>query len=266
MSIELTLDKAKVRRSFAAAADSYDGLAGLQRQVGLELLRRFPLRRGDDVLVDVGCGTGFLSHQLASVFLGKQLIALDLAMPMLQTCRRNYPAMSAQYICADAEKLPFASSSIDQIYSNLALQWAQDLSATLLDFNQVLKGNGRLVFATFGPQTLHELKAAWAAVDGFTHVNSFYAAEQIEGFLREAGFASSRLQSRVYQTHYASVESLMRELKGIGAHNVNRGRNPKPTTRTQLQNMVRQYQQQMPGQSIVASYEIIFVEADCKHA
>lgn len=263
MSIELTLDKVKVRRSFSAAADSYDGLAGLQRQVGLELLRRFPLRCGDDVLVDVGCGTGFLSHQLASAFLGKQLIALDLAMPMLQTCRRNYPGMSAQYVCADAEKLPFASNSIDQIYSNLALQWAQDLSATLLDFKRVLKGKGRLVFATFGPQTLHELKTAWAAVDDFTHVNSFYAVEQIEGFLHAAGFENSCLESRLYQSDYLSVEGLMRELKGIGAHNVNRDRNPKPTTKTQLQAMIGHYQKQMAGQGIVASYEIIFVQANC---
>ena len=83
-----------------------------------------------------------------------RLIALDLALPMLQTSRRNYPGMAAQYLCADAENLPLSARSVAQIYSNLALQWAQDLEATFAGFKQVLERGGRLTFATFGPETL----------------------------------------------------------------------------------------------------------------
>ena len=255
------LDKAKVMRSFAAAAQTYDGLAGLQRQVGLELLARFPQRQPGGVWLDLGCGTGFISHQLAADFSGRQMIALDIALPMLQTSRRKYPDMPVRYLCGDAEKLPIAGNSIDQIYSNLALQWVQDLPASCVDFKRVLKNPGQLVFATFGPKTLRELKAAWAKVDDFMHVNSFHSADQIQGFLHTAGFKRVILESKLYQSAYPDVESLMRELKGIGAHNVNRQRNPKPTTKTQLKSMIKHYPAQMVGQGILASYEIIFVKA-----
>lgn len=261
MMLELSLDKGKVRRSFAAAAQSYDSVAQLQREVGLSLLRRSPLKQQvDQVVMDVGCGTGFLSHQLAAS-LPRQLLAFDIALPMLQTCRAHYQTMNADYLCGDAERLPVKDGSIDQIYSNLALQWAQDLHEAIQGFARALKQSGRLVFATFGPQTLRELKAAWASVDFYTHVNEFRSAEQIAGFLKLAGFFDLQVETEMYVNRYRSVEELMRELKSLGAHNVNRGRNPKPTTKTQLQQMIGHYQAQMTGKEILASYEIIFVQA-----
>ena len=261
MTGEVYLDKAKVRHSFAAAAQTYDGLARLQRQVGLELLSRFPQHKSADVILDLGCGTGFISHQLWSTFTGNQMIALDIALPMLQTSRRKYPAMPVQYLCADAEKLPIASHSIDQIYSNLALQWAQALQASCVDFKRVLKKQGELIFSTFGPETLRELKDAWAEVDDYMHVNVFHSAELIHDYLQLAGFKEISLQTQTYQTAYSDVEGLMRELKGIGAHNVNRQRNRKPTTKSQLTSMISHYPRQSAGQGIIASYEIIFVKA-----
>lgn len=261
MMLELNLDKDKVRRSFAAAAQNYDSVAQLQRQVGLSLVRRFPLRDPlHQVVLDVGCGTGFLSHQLAASLPG-YLLALDIALPMLQTCRAHYQNMSAGYLCGDAEWMPIKDKSIDSIYSNLALQWAQDLSETLCGFKRILRPSGRLVFATFGPKTLQELKAAWAHVDAYKHVNEFHSATEIENYLTLAGFGGLRIENEVYVSRYDSVETLMRELKGLGAHNVNRERNPKPTTKTQLQHMIEHYQAQMPGEDILASYEIIFVQA-----
>lgn len=257
----LALDKTKIRRSFAAAAHSYDGLAGLQRRVGLELLGRFPLAAETGILLDLGSGTGFLTQELAKAAPGEQLVALDIALPMLQTSRLKHPDMPAQYLCADAEKLPFTENSIARIYSNLALQWLENLPSVFADCRRILRADGQLVFATFGPSTLHELKTAWAAVDGYTHVNAFYSLEQIRAFLQAAGFDTVGSDSQLYQYQYPTVMALMQELKGIGAHNVSLARNPKPTTKSQLHRMISHYQALMPGADIIASYEIIIVQA-----
>lgn len=261
MSRDSRLDKSKIKRSFAAAAGSYDDLAALQRHVGLTLLEKYPLQRAAGMVLDVGCGTGFLTRHLAVDRARQSLVALDIALPMLQFSRQKNADLPAHYICADAEKMPFAARCVQQIYSNLALQWCQDLSAVFSDFKRMLNGGGQLVFATFGPDTLRELKAAWAAVDEFAHVNEFYAPDQIIGFLREAGFKAISSDAVIYRSSYPSVMALMRELKGIGAHNVNLARNRKPTTRQQLQRMIGRYEQHMADSGVIASYEIIFIRA-----
>ncbi|WKJ88840.1 malonyl-ACP O-methyltransferase BioC [Methylomonas montana] len=261
MSLPAVLDKTKIRRSFAAAAVSYDSLAALQRQVGMALLEKFPLQPAAGPVLDMGCGTGFLTRQLGAANVNQTLLALDIALPMLQAARRNNRNVPADYLCADAEKLPFAADTVRQIYSNLALQWCQDLAAVFADARRILMSGGQLAFSTFGPATLRELKAAWATVDGFVHVNDFYSSEQIQDFLHTAGLTTVDVESVLYQSRYPSVLALMHELKGIGAHNVSQARNRRPTTRGQLQQMIRHYEVSMVGQEITASYEIIFVRA-----
>lgn len=255
------LDKAKIRRSFAAAAESYDSAAILQRQVGLALLDKFPLQPAPGWVLDVGCGTGFLTRCLACGSLDQSCLALDIALPMLQASRRNNRDLPVDYVCADAENLPFADNSLQQVYSNLALQWCQDLSAVFADVRRILKPEGQLVFSTFGPETLKELKAAWAGVDDFAHVNDFYSVGEICEFLALAGLGRVDVETVMYRLSYPSVLALMQELKHLGAHNVSDARNRRLTTRSQLQHMIRQYESSMVNGEIVASYEIIFVRA-----
>jgi malonyl-CoA O-methyltransferase len=255
------LDKTKIRHSFAAAAESYDAAALLQRQVGLALLQKFPLQSAPGWVLDVGCGTGFLTRRLAFNSFSQPCLALDIALPMLQASRRNNGAVPVEYVCADAEKLPFADQSLQQVYSNLALQWCQNLPALFADVRRLLKPDGQLVFSTFGPATLHELKAAWSGVDDFAHVNDFYSVEEIRGFLQAAGLGRIEMDAAMYRLSYPAVLALMRELKDLGAHNVSLARNRRLTTRSQLQQMIRQYEKNMINGEISASYEIIFVRA-----
>ena len=253
------LDKNKIKRSFAQAVPSYDAAASLQRQVGDVLLERFPPILCSGPLVDLGCGTGYLTRHIAAGMSVAEIIALDIALPMLAASQQKNGLAGINYVCADAEKLPMLAQSIQQIYSNLALQWCQDLPTVFADCRRVLKADGQLVFTTFGPATLHELKTAWAAVDDFPHVNEFYTAQAISGFLGQAGFNAMTVESEIYQLSYPSVMALMHELKDLGAHNVNVDKARNITTRRQLQGMIASYEAAMPGASVLASYEIVFV-------
>jgi malonyl-CoA O-methyltransferase len=253
----MALDKIKIKQSFGNASQTYDSVAELQRNVGRNLLESFLPKNLTGKVVDLGCGTGFLTQALLPHC--ADLIALDLALPMLQTTREKL-GKKVDYVCADAEQLPFLTESINIIFSNLALQWCFPIDKALHELHHILAKDGTLIFSTFGSETLCELKSAWANVDNFTHVNEFYTALQLKSALEKAEFANIEIQSRCYISRYDSVLTLMHELKHIGAHNVNLQRCKNLTTKKSLATMMANYSCNESNE-IVATFEVISVIA-----
>ena len=166
------IDKARARASFGRAAETYDAAAILQKQVRDEMLSRLDLVKiSPQVILDAGCGTGAASHALQKRFAKSQVVSLDFALPMLQKTRSHdlgllsklkslFGSTKQSLLCADIEALPLASASTGLIWSNLAIQWCNDLDAALQEFHRVLQPEGLLMFSTFGPDTLRELRVA----------------------------------------------------------------------------------------------------------
>ena len=260
-------DKKDVRKAFSQAVSSYDAMAALQRTAAKDLLKYERIGRLTETVLDIGCGTGFLTGELLKSLDCQQLIALDLALPMIKATKEKYSAVTnLQYLCADAELLPLADNVVDRVFSNVALQWCQDLSAVFTEIKRILKPNGSLVFSTFGSQTLQELKQAWASVDDFSHVNEFYNAKQIREYLNTTGYQEIVITEKIYTSHYDSVMALMRELKGIGAHNVMTGRNHNMTGKSKMQAMINYYEILRINDRIPATFEIINISCRNKES
>lgn len=258
----MTLTKARIKRSFAKASVTYDSVAQLQRTAGRQLINTIDAKEIKGCLLDLGCGTGFLTSQLEANTNHEIVIALDIALTMLQTMQEKWVGQNViKYVCADAEHLPFIENSIDSVFSNLALQWCSNLGNVFRDIKRVLKPDGRLIFSTFGPQTLHELKNAWATVDNYNHVNSFYTKDQLHDFLTHAGYTKVEITSTFHVSRYTSVWTLMQELKYLGAHHVIAGRNKKITTKTAMEKMITAYECYKLGDKIPATFEVINVIA-----
>jgi malonyl-CoA O-methyltransferase len=252
-------EKRWVGRSFGAAAPGYDGLAGLQRAVGLGLLSRWPERiAAPGAILDVGAGTGYFAVELMKRHPESRLIALDIAEGMLRVAReRLRGGEAASCVCGDAEALPLADRSVSLIFSNLAIQWCPNLVAVFREFRRVLKPGGVVLFSTFGAATLAELRLAWAAVDAYSHVNDFADADDIAAALDEAGFGDVVLDAEIRMLEYRDVGSLMRELKGLGAHNVTVGRPRHLTGKTAMQRMFDAYGAKTETGGIRASFETV---------
>ena len=160
------MDKARVRASFDRAAQTYDAAAILQKLVRTEMLNRLDLVKiKPKVILDAGCGTGHGSFALQKKFSRAQVVSLDIALGMLQKTHQQQPFISKLFrqknlICADIERLPIANSSLGMVWSNLALQWCNDLDAAFSEVSRVLQPNGLFMFSTFGPDTLKELGVA----------------------------------------------------------------------------------------------------------
>ncbi|KAB7624431.1 malonyl-ACP O-methyltransferase BioC [Alkalilimnicola sp. S0819] len=257
-------DKRWVSRSFAAAAGSYDEVAVLQREVADRLLERLELvRLSPERILDAGSGTGYASAALRRRYPGARLYALDIAQPMAAASRdRGSWRRRIHGVCGDAEQLPLASASIDLVVSSLALQWCRDLDAALTEFFRVLRPGGLLIFTSFGPDTLRELRTAWAAVDEYSHVNAFVDMHDVGDALVRAGFADPVLDVEPFTLTYEAVPDLMRDLKALGAHNVTVGRNRGLTGRGRLQAMMRAYEDFRDAQGrLPASYEVVHAHA-----
>lgn len=254
------LDKNAIRSSFDRAAPSYDQHAVLQREIESRLLERLEFQRIEpSTILDLGCGTGSASRTLTKQFPKAGVIALDWAPAMLAKVGAGQKTRSSlSTLCADMHSLPLAARSTDLVFSSLALQWSYDLRAVFSEFRRIMKADAMLVFTCFGPDTLHELKQAWRAVDDLPHVNDYPDMHDIGDELLAAGFREPVMDTERLTLEYPDVMSLMHELKGIGAHNVASQRSHGLTGKTRLKNMLQAYEPFRRGGRYPASYEIIY--------
>jgi malonyl-CoA O-methyltransferase len=254
------LDRRRVRAAFDAAVAGYDAVAVLQAEVRRRLLERLDLvkirpRR----VLDAGCGTGHGARALLQRYRRSAVVALDLAPGMLHAARHGRPWLRRlDAVCADAAELPLAAGSVDLVFSNLMLQWCNDPSEVFAEFRRVLKPGGLLMFTSFGPDTLKELRDAWRQADGYTHVSRFIDMHDLGDALLRAGLQGPVMDMEHFTLNYRDVRSLMRDLKAMGAHNATAGRNRGLTGRGRLAAVEAAYEGLRRDGRLPATWEVVY--------
>jgi malonyl-CoA O-methyltransferase len=263
------LDKARVRASFDRAAMTYDAAAVLQTEVRQRMFERLDLvKLQPRRILDAGCGTGHASALLGQRFRGAEVISLDIAMGMLKqtlagrSLIQRLTGRAARIgVCADIERLPLADQSLDLIWSNLAIQWCNDLDQAFGEMHRSLRTGGLVMFSTFGPDTLKELRAA-ASVDAeHVHVSRFIDMHDIGDALVRAGFSAPVLDVERFVLTYDDVMGVMRDLKAIGAHNAAQGRHRGLLGRGFLQKLTAAYEPFRMEGKLPATYEVVYGHA-----
>ncbi len=254
------LDRRQVRLAFDRASAGYDGAAVLQARVRAELLERLELVKLRPVVVlDLGAGTGHAARELRRRYRGALVVALDIAPGMLRQARRNSrPFRRFERVCADAFRLPLKDASVHLVFSNLMLQWCDDLDQVLSEIRRVLEPGGFLGFSTFGPDTLRELRSAWSRVDTAAHVHDFLDMHDVGDALTRAGFVEPVLDVERIELTYCDALALTRDLKGIGAHNVTTGRPRGLTGKGKWRAMTSAYEAFRRNGRLPASYEVVY--------
>ncbi|OYY93329.1 MAG: malonyl-[acyl-carrier protein] O-methyltransferase BioC [Hydrogenophilales bacterium 28-61-23] len=277
--------KRAIRHSFQRAADRYDEAAFLQHEVA---------RRLDDHLdgvkiepkriLDAGCGTGFGSSLLRARYPRADVVGLDLADAMLHQAAarlrgsvweklraRLMPNVPNFFpLCGDIEHLPLSRGSFDMAWSSLALQWvgggADGLQTSFKEMHRVLKPGGLFIFASFGPDTLKELRAASADMDGHQHVNRFIDMHDVGDALVHAGFSNPVMEMEQITLTYADLAALLRDLKAIGAHTVLEGRREGLMGKSAWRRLLLNYETFRQNERLPASYEVVYGHAWAERA
>ncbi len=258
------LDKSAVRKSFNRCADDYDRLAALQAEVLARLLERLDwVRLQPERVLDLGCGTGQAIPSLRKRYRGARIIALDLAERMLARARRRYGLLDRKWLInADFEAPPLKNDCIDLVFSNLSLQWSNDLPATLRELQRIGREGGLLQFTTFGVDTLKELRAAWREIDERPHVHGFPDLHDIGDWMLAAGLREPVVDVETITLEYGDFRDLLRDLKGIGASNADIGRGRGLLTPARLRALEAAYRRQGFREGRYrASYEVVYGHA-----
>lgn len=276
-----------IQQHFNHAAPSYDDAAILQKTVAERIDERLELTTVEPkTILDLGAGTGLLTEQVIRRYPDAQLFAVDLSPSMLKIATPRFtaprwPALNpkvnqflqnckltkalatktaATAINADVYQLPFADNSVDLIVSNLMLQWCDDLDSVFAEFRRVLRSEGLLMFTTFGPDTLKELRQAWQSVDAnYEHVNNFIDMHDIGDALIRNGFGQPVMDMEIFTLTYDKPMGVLKDLKAIGATNANKQRNNGLMGKQRFASMLNAYDElRNPNDNkIPATYEVV---------
>lgn len=265
-------DKRVLRRRFDRAARGYDEAAALAREVAARMDERLGLLRAvPGRVLDLGSGTGHGARLLHRRYPGAVVVEADLSFAMLEQSRRHdgwlrrgvrrMTGSSEPRVCADAERLPFADAVFDMVWSNLALQWIGPPQDALAELYRVLRPGGVCLFSTLGPDTLKELRAAYARADATVHVHRFIDLHDYGDMLVDARFADPVMDMEQLTLTYPDVQALLRELKASGAGNVDPGRKPGLSGRSPLARMAGAYEACRCDGRLPATFEVVYGHA-----
>ena len=255
-------DPARVRAGFSRKAARHDRDPFVQNEVRARLLERLDLvLLQPAVVLDLGCGPGRGAADLARRYRRAQVLALDHALPMLDRVRRHRPWWrSIQAVAGDAMAMPLADASVDLVFSSLMLQWC-DVDRVFRECRRVLRPGGLLMFTTLGPDTLRELKFAWARVDSHAHVNPFLDMHDIGDALVRARLADPVMDVETLTVTYDAPDVMLRDVRDAGAGNLNPDRAPGLAGRARRESLITALQQQRRDARLSLSMEVVYGHA-----
>ena len=265
-------DKRLLRLRFDRVAPHYEGAAALAREIAARMLERLDLLRAvPQRVLDLGSGSGHGARLLRRRYPEATVVECDFSFAMLrrsaghgtfwQRGMRRMMGASEPRVCADMERLPFADGSFDLAWSNLALQWLGEPATAFAELHRVLRPGGVCFFSTLGPDTLKELRAAYAEADRHAHVHRFIDLHDYGDMLVHARFADPVMDMEYLTLTYPDVDALLRELRASGAGNVDPQRNPGLTGKSVLPRMLEAYAAYSHEGRIPATFEVVYGHA-----
>lgn len=270
--INSPIHQRRVRRAFGGSSHTYDQHAVLQREIGDRLLSHLQCAKIEPKrILDIGCGTGYFTRLLTQHYKKANVIAADLAEPMVLHTRAHHSRRlpwhgKRLHAVADGAELPFANGSFDIVTSNLAIQWVTEPQRMIAEMRRVLAPGGLMLFSTFGRRTLMELRQSLAAISSkkAALVLPFPDVMTLGDILNELPVEVPVVDADLFTLTYPDTMALVRELKGLGASAAAIQNRPQGLYgRKLLKDLADIYaqQHQMEDGKLRASFEALYAQA-----
>jgi len=210
-----TARKAEIGAAFGAAALHYDASASVQRLVAAHLAAMAARERlsPDAQILEIGCGTGLLTHEIRVCWGDANLIATDIAPEMLDVAGRRGAA--SQLLAMDGEDPVFEGPRFDLILSSLAFQWFADMDAALARLHALLRPGASLYFATMGAESFASWRAAHEQCGETAGIADYPTLATLQAMLAQHEDAFVCEEHHILPEHGGAA--LVRHFRGIGA-------------------------------------------------
>ncbi|MBI5893475.1 MAG: methyltransferase domain-containing protein [Deltaproteobacteria bacterium] len=273
--------KQRIKQQFSSSAQNYDSKAGFQKKIAEELLNYIVPQLADcnlqlATILDIGCGTGFLTIPLAETFSNVKVYAIDIAHPMVKTARLK-TRESQFFLTADCDSLPYKNCQFDLLASSLTYQWSGNLDTAFKEAHRILEKGGMFAFSMLGQKTFKELRECYKEASHISNKNglppfmNFHSEDNVISKLKKTGFSGTSCLVDLKIEHYPNMLELLRTLKTIGAGNPFDSRDKNLGKGQILKKMAEIYQKKFKSLShdshltshgcIYATYEVMFFTA-----
>lgn len=246
----MSINKALVAQRFAKAGQSYVEHAVVQKQISAQLfeyLKTYCPQSLPSVL-EIGCGSGNLTHLFESYFQVEQLFLNDLYADVDQ---HFLNLKHVNWLIGDIEQLTLPPS-LDAVFSSSALQWMTDLPTLLHRIHDALKPNAYFGFSTFGADNLTEIKQLTG--QGLNYISLEFLKRQLE----QQDFEVLFIEQEVKQIYFDHPKSVLQHLKATGVTATAKSHR---WTKQSLQQFYLDYQQFYGEQGFSLTYHPIYVIA-----
>jgi malonyl-CoA O-methyltransferase len=219
LSLDDALPETRAARRAFDRALRFESACFIHDEARTRLLERLELvRLAPTVAVDLGCATGRVAAALAARYSAARVLGIDSSRRMLQRAAAA-AGEEVRLVAGDATALPLRAASVELVFANLVLPWCRP-ERVFAEVARVLTDGGALMFATLGPDSLQEVRAAFAAVDERIHVHAAFDMHDLGDLVMAAGLAEPVLDVDRIEVTYADVAGLVRDLRAVGAINV----------------------------------------------
>ncbi|MFB0873671.1 MULTISPECIES: methyltransferase [unclassified Sphingobium] len=217
--------KQRISDAFGAAADRYDDHAGPQR-FAASLVADLAQRQkpaGVRRILEIGCGTGFLTRDIQARWPGADLVVTDLSPRMVERAAAG-GLVAGTFLTMDGEAPAFDGPWFDLILSSLAFQWFDDLAGAIARLAGLLTPGGGLFFSTMGEGSFAAWRAAHAASGVAAGIPAYPSLADLQALL--ADYDDAFAFDETVPLEGQGARALLAHLKGIGAVVPDAGRAP----------------------------------------
>lgn len=265
------LDKQKIADNFGHAAVAYHAQATLQKQSAAHLLNLaepWLPHLPDGSILEVGCGTGFITQQLIQRFEGRSLTITDLSVAMLEFCQTHVQVPTSQrsllsFQQLDGELLAAIPSQdarsrnamprYAMIISGFAIQWFKQPVETIHRWLNLLQPGGVLLVSVPTRDSFPEWRHTCQALNLPYTAHPLPQAERLMQPLASEHFTAT-WYTEMLPTTFISAADFFKSLKAIGAsHSQTQTRLSLP----QMKRLIRHWDAQNPA-GVTVHHHVLF--------